>query len=144
MMYQIKMGSWAVLGADAAAVRTEVFVIEQGIPIVMEWDEQDAEALHAVAYNLTGQPVATGRLLCHGPQTGRVGRMAVKRDLRGAHLGLRILAALLDAARQRGDLQIVLHAQRSAEGFYAQAGFSPRGEPFDEVDIPHIEMIKRF
>ena len=142
-MYQIKTGSWTVLGADAAAVRTEIFVLEQGIPIEMEWDELDAEALHAVAYNSTGQPVATGRLLCHAPQTGRVGRMAVKRALRGTHLGLRILTALLDAARQRGDLEIVLHAQRSAEGFYLRAGFLPRGEPFDEVDIPHIEMIKR-
>jgi predicted GNAT family N-acyltransferase len=37
----------------------------------------------------------------------------------------------------------VLHAQRSAEGFYQRAGFICRGEPFDEADIPHIEMFKR-
>ena len=44
--YQIKTGSWAELGADAAQVRTEVFVHEQKIPVEMEWDEADSTALH--------------------------------------------------------------------------------------------------
>jgi len=36
----------------------------------------------------------------------------------------------------------MLHAQRSAEGFYQRLGFAPRGEPFDKVGIPHIEPFK--
>ncbi len=143
VMHEVKLGSWTSLGPDAATLRAEVFVHEQRIPVEMEWDELDAAALHAVAYNGLGQPVATGRLLRHEQQTGKVGRMAVKRVLRGSQLGRSILTALTDAARQRGDLTIVLHAQRSAEGFYLQAGFLPHGEPFDEADIPHIEMLKR-
>ena len=142
-MVQVKTGTWTELGDDAAAVRTDVFVHEQGIPVEMEWDELDAEALHAVAYDTCGQPVATGRLLRQGLQIAKIGRMAVKRSVRGSGLGGGILTALTDAARQRGDLAIVLHAQRSAQGFYLQAGFLPHGEPFDEADIPHIEMIKR-
>lgn len=143
IMHEVKLGSWSSLGADAASVRTEVFVREQRIPVEMEWDELDATALHAVAYNGLGQPVATGRLLRHDPQTGKVGRMAVKRALRGSQLGFSLLTALTNAAQQRGDLTLVLHAQCSAQSFYLQAGFSPQGEPFDEVDIPHIEMLKR-
>ncbi len=143
VMHEVKLGSWTSLGPDAAMVRVEVFVHEQRIPVEMECDELDAAALHAVAYNGLGQPVATGRLLRHDQQTGKVGRMAVKRVLRGSQLGRSILTALTDAAQQRGDLAIVLHAQRSAQGFYLQAGFLPHGEPFDEVDIPHIEMLKR-
>ena len=141
-MVEIKIGGWAELGPDAALVRTEVFVQEQRIPLDMEWDEADHSALHALAYNGLGQPVATGRLLTHTPGTGKIGRMAVKRLLRGSHLGRDILHALLDEARKRGDTEVVLHAQRSAEGFYQRLGFMPRGEPFDEVDIPHIEMVK--
>ena len=49
--------------------------------------------------------------------------------------------AVLQAARQRGDREVVLHAQRSAEGFYGRLGFQPRGEPFEEAGIPHIEMF---
>lgn len=137
----VQTGSWADLGLAAAAVRTEVFVQEQRIPKDMEWDDDDPTALHAVVFNRLGQPLATGRLLQHAPGVGRVGRMAVKRVLRGAALGDQVLQALLQAARARGDREVLLHAQRSAEGFYAKAGFAPRGAPFDEVGIPHVEMF---
>ena len=140
-MVSLKTGPWDALGPDASKVRTEVFVQEQRIPKEMEWDEADPTALHAVAYNRLGQPLATGRLLQHGPGQGRIGRMAVCRVLRGADLGRDVLHALMQAARQRGDHEVMLHAQRSAEGFYARLGFSPRGEPFEEAGIPHIEMF---
>ncbi len=141
-MVNIKAGSWADLGHDAAAVRTEVFVQEQGIPMAMEWDEGDATAIHAVAYNGLGKPIATGRLLQQAPGTGKIGRMAVKRVLRGAGLGRELLDALMTEAGQRGDTEVLLHAQRSAEGFYARLGFVARGEAFNEVEIPHIEMVR--
>ncbi|MDR3451363.1 MAG: YbgC/FadM family acyl-CoA thioesterase [Rhodoferax sp.] len=137
----IKVGTWAELGQDAARVRTEVFVQEQRIPMEMEWDEADHTAIHAVAYNRLGQPLATGRLLQHAPGVGKIGRMAVNRVVRGSQLGRRILQSLMDCARQRGDREVLLHAQRSAEGFYARAGYAPRGEPFYEVGIAHVEMF---
>ncbi|MBX3587540.1 MAG: YbgC/FadM family acyl-CoA thioesterase [Ramlibacter sp.] len=140
-MVVLRTGPWSELGADATRVRTEVFVNEQRIPMEMEWDEADRTALHAVASNRLGQPLATGRLLQPGPGVGQIGRMAVHRVLRGASLGRDILQALTEAAAQRGDRQLLLHAQRSAEGFYQRLGFRPRGVPFDEVGIPHIEMF---
>jgi YbgC/YbaW family acyl-CoA thioester hydrolase len=140
--YQIKTGTWAELGADAAQVRTEVFVHEQKIPAEMEWDEADQTALHAVAYNGLGQTIGTARLLQATPDTAKVGRMAVKRVLRGSNIGRDLLGALTGAAKQQGYQEVLLHAQRSAQGFYARAGFVVRGEPFEEVSIPHIEMFK--
>ncbi len=138
---QIRLGTWDELGRDAAKVRTEVFVEEQRIPLDEEWDESDAVALHAVTFNALGQPVATGRLVAEAPgSSSRIGRMAVLRVLRGSRLGSQVLQLLVDAARQRGDREVVLHAQRSAEGFYRRAGFEARGEPFHEVGIAHIEM----
>ncbi len=139
--YSIKTGNWAELGVDAAQVRTEVFVHEQKIPVEMEWDEADQTALHAVAYNALGQAIGTARLIEQTPKTAKVGRMAVKRVLRGSNIGRDLLHVLMDSAKQRGHQEVMLHAQRSAEGFYARAGFLVRGEPFEEVDIPHIEMF---
>lgn len=139
----IQTGDWIKLGPDARNLRTEVFVQEQGIPVELEWDEADAAALHAVAYNAIGQPIATGRLLTQQAGTGKVGRMAVKRVLRGSHVGQQLLLALLDCARARGDDEIVLNAQTSAQGFYRSIGFIARGELFDEAGIPHIEMVMR-
>ena len=141
--YSLKTGTWAELGQDAARVREEVFVIEQKIPIEMEWDSQDADALHAVAYNGLGQAIGTARLLEHTPEVAKIGRMAVKLTLRGGGIGHALLQALLLQAKQRGFNQVLLHAQRSAQRFYEQAGFAVTGEPFDEVGIPHIEMCKQ-
>lgn len=141
-MVDIRLGAWSELAEGARQVRTEVFLQEQRVPVEMEWDEADASAVHAVAYNRLGMPLATGRLLQHAPGVGRIGRMAVSRVLRGAGLGRDILQVLLKAAEQRGDRDVMLHAQRSAEGFYAGEGFVPRGAPFDEAGIPHIEMVK--
>jgi predicted GNAT family N-acyltransferase len=133
--YRLHVGAWATLQTWAAPVRLAVFVQEQGIPVAEEWDADDAHALHAVITDAQGVPVATGRLLQPQPGLAQVGR-------RGRHLGACILQALCDAAYARGDTQIVLHAQRSAEGFYRRHGFEPQGEPYDEVGIEHITMRK--
>ena len=45
------------------AVRHEVFVVEQGVPVELERDELDAAADHAVAVDAAGAVVGTGRLV---------------------------------------------------------------------------------
>ena len=141
-MTRMDVGSWDELRNGAADLRSQVFIQEQGIDPSIELDALDATAVHALLRNRLGQPVATGRLLVHAPGVGRVGRMAVHRVLRGGHYGQQVLQALTDAARARGDREVLLHAQRSAEGFYRRLGFQPLGEPFEEAGIAHIEMVK--
>lgn len=138
----VRTGDWASLGAAAAVVRTKVFVEEQGISQEDEWDEADATAVHAVVQNRLGQHVGTGRLLQESPGVARIGRMAVLHALRGAGIGQAVVAALEQAARSRGDVQVVLSAQRSAEGFYRNLGYELNGEPYEEVGIPHIPMAR--
>ena len=143
-MVQLHLGCWHDLHKLASPLRTEVFVHEQNVPADMEWDEADATALHCVAVNRMGLPLATGRLLVHAPGVARIGRMAVKKNLRGSDLGARVLQALVDAAQARGDQSVVLHAQCSAEGFYKRAGFSAHGPVFEEAGMAHIEMVRSF
>lgn len=139
-MVQVKTGNWAELGADAARIRTEVFVREQRIPAELEWDEADRTAVHAVAYNRLGQAIATGRLLPASGGVAAIGRMAVHQVLRGCRVGEQVLRALAAQAHQRGDRAIELHAQRTARDFYARLGFQAQGEPYEEAGIPHITM----
>ncbi len=141
-MVQVRTGEWASLGRDASAIRTAVFVEEQRIPAEMEWDSADAQCLHAVAYNRLGRPLATGRLLQHVPGVAKIGRMAVGQAVRGGGVGRAVLDALMQAARTRGDREVLLHAQTSAAPFYAKAGFLPRGAEFEEAGIPHLEMVR--
>jgi YbgC/YbaW family acyl-CoA thioester hydrolase len=139
---QMRTGGWPELGEAASLIRSRVFVEEQRIPAEMEWDEADATAVHALAYNRLGQPVATGRLLQPKPGVARIGRMAVHQALRGSGVGRQVLNALLSVATARGDREAVLHAQRTAVDFYSGLGFTPRGEPFEEAGIAHIEMAR--
>ena len=141
-MVEVRTGDWNALGRDAARLRTAVFVREQGIPADVEADALDASARHAVLYNRLGQPVATGRLLQQAPGVGRIGRMAVDRSVRGAQWGRVLLAALVEAARARGDTQVQLHAQCSAQGFYERAGFTVAGAPYEEAGLAHVLMIQ--
>jgi predicted GNAT family N-acyltransferase len=96
-----------------------------------------------VLYNRLGMPIAAGRLLQPSPGVGRIGRMAVDRSVRGAQWGRQLLDALVGAARARGDTEVQLHAQRSAEGFYRRAGFAVVGEPYEEAGIAHIAMARQ-
>jgi len=137
---ELKTGTWDSLQALAAPLRIEVFVKEQEIDPELEWDEADATALHAVVVNRLGQPVATGRLLQPQPKIAQIGRMAVSKPLRGINLGRMIVMALVEKARQRGDLEVILHAQCSAEGFYKRLGFKAHGPVFQDAGIDHIEM----
>ena len=141
-MVEVRTGDWNTLGRDAARLRTAVFVREQGIPADVEADALDASARHAVLYNRLGQPVATGRLLQQAPGVGRIGRMAVDRSVRGAQWGRVLLAALVEAARARGDTQEQLHAQCSAQGFYERAGFTVAGAPYEEAGLAHVLMTQ--
>ena len=141
-MVEVRTGDWNTLGRDAARLRTAVFVREQGIPADVEADALDASARHAVLYNRLGQPVATGRLLQQAPGVSRIGRMAVDRSVRGAQWGRVLLAALLEAARARGDTQVQLHAQCSAQGFYERAGFTVAGAPYEEAGLAHVLMTQ--
>lgn len=134
----LRVGDWVRLGEDARAVRFAVFVDEQGIDPSIELDEHDVLAVHAVAYDGEGRAIATGRLL----PDSRIGRMAVLARARNRGVGAAILRTLVAIAASRGDREIVLHAQRSAERFYAREGFEARGGEYVEAGIAHVTMVR--
>ena len=136
MKISIVTGDWDSLRDHAQSLRIEVFVVEQGVPVELEWDEADEVSTHAVAYDEEGQPVATGRLL----PDGHIGRMAVRKSARGQGIGAQVLRALLEEAKRLGYRELVLHAQTHAVEFYARHGFDLRGEEFMEAGIPHRIM----
>jgi YbgC/YbaW family acyl-CoA thioester hydrolase len=139
-MVDVRLGGWDRLGADARRVRQAVFSEEQGMAAELVADDSDAQALQAVAYNRFGVPVACGRLLRAAPGLAQIGRMAALATVRGAGLGTAVLDALLEAARERGDREVMLKAQSAAAPFYRRAGFAAVGEPFVEAGMPHLEM----
>jgi predicted GNAT family N-acyltransferase len=132
----IHTGDWVALNGDAKVIRFEVFVEEQKVPAELEMDHMDAVCVHAVAYDASGTPVGTGRLL----PDGHIGRMAVRKIARGSGVGGALLQVLMGQARARGDGQVVLSAQSHAAPFYERHGFVIDGEEFFEAGIAHINM----
>jgi predicted GNAT family N-acyltransferase len=126
---------------DAFAVRIAVFVGEQGIPRSEELDDFDVSATHCVGY-VDETPVAAGRLLLFDDYA-KIGRMAVLAAHRGTGLGARVLDALEREGIARGVRHFKLSAQLSARSFYERCGYTPHGDVYDEVGIPHIAMEKR-
>ncbi|MEN9320308.1 MAG: hypothetical protein RL039_121, partial [Pseudomonadota bacterium] len=57
--FEIRQGSWNDLGRMAGALRTAVFVREQGVPPELEMDVLDPLCLHVLALGADGQAVAT-------------------------------------------------------------------------------------
>ena len=139
-MFDVRQGSWAEQGAHAKALRHAVFAAEQGIAADLMSDAADVNAVHVLAFNRFGVPLATGRLLQAEAGVGKIGRMATSAAVRGAGLGDAVLQALMQAARVRGDRELVLQAQVSALGFYRRVGFVPEGEVFEEAGVKHQTM----
>nr|WP_315393331.1 GNAT family N-acetyltransferase [uncultured Duganella sp.] len=138
--YDIRLGDWSTMGADAKAIRLEVFVEEQQVPAELEMDSMDALCLHAVAYDAAGAPIGTGRLL----PDGHIGRMAVRKDARGTGVGGALLRALMEQAKARGQRQVLLSSQTHAAPFYERHGFTSEGDEFVEAGIAHLNMRHAF
>lgn len=125
---------------EARALREEVFIEEQGFN--EEFDEIDNVALHIVVYD-GSDAVAVCRMFESGTKgTYIVGRVAVKRELRGRHIGSDMVTALEDIVRERGGDTITLHSQCTAVDFYKNLGYEEFGEIEFEEDCPHIWMKK--
>lgn len=137
-MTELVLGTWAELAPMLVPLRREVFIVEQGVPEALEWDEYDAVSVHALAL-IEGEAVGCGRLL----PDGHIGRMAVRKAFRRQGVGRALLDSLVTTAIGRGLSLLQLHAQTHAQGFYAQAGFVAEGAEFDEAGIPHRRMVRR-
>ena len=135
----------------ALAIRTQVFVDEQHVPIGEEVDGDDTlaaiatRAVHVLG-RLDGAAIATARLV-FDPQAEtapHIGRVAVLLPHRGHGYGAAIMQALHAEARARGYGAVTLAAQVQAIPFYERLGYVARGPVFLDAGIAHRAMDLRF
>jgi predicted GNAT family N-acyltransferase len=139
--FTLRLCAWQDAEAELRAIRSRVFIQEQHVPEALEWDGEDAQALHVLAQDGAGQAIGTARLLLHD-RLAHLGRMAVLPAWRGQGVGRALLDALLAAAQARGARTAFLNAQTTAVGFYARAGFALEGDEFLDAGIPHLRMTR--
>ncbi len=129
--------------ATCRALRRIVFIEEQGVSEADEVDDLDGQATHLLA-RMEGRPVGSARLLTQG-DTGKIGRVCVLAEARGAGLGAALIRAAVAEFRNRpGVRQVKLGAQTHALGFYEKLGFAAFGPVYDDAGIPHRDMVLTF
>lgn len=127
--------------AQAAALRRDVFVVEQGVDPQLERDGADPLAWHVVAHDDSGQVWATGRLLDAGDHA-RLGRIAVRAVGRSSGAGALVVSALERLAGLLGLPVVRLHAQEPVVGFYQRLGYRADGPADFEAGLAHQWMVR--
>jgi predicted GNAT family N-acyltransferase len=131
--------SWEQAQPTAGPLRFAIFVGEQNVPSGIELDDLDANCVHAVAFDVDGKAIGTGRLL----PDGHIGRMAVVKEWRRRGIGAEILEALIAEARKRGHAEVLVSAQLQAAEFYREQGFVAEGKVYEEAGLLHQKMRKK-
>ena len=127
----VRVADWQKDNADLRRIREAVFIAEQSVPPELEWDDEDAQAIHFLALD-DDYAIGTARLL----PDGHIGRMAVLPHARTRGVGGALLRALLDEARCAGHTAVELSAQTHARAFYERHGFTPCAPFADYTDDP--------
>ncbi len=132
--------SWAAHQLAIAKIRRDVFIVEQGVPEELEWDEYDQSASHFGVIDSVNHEdlIAYGRLL----PTGKLTRMAVALSHRRHGHGSALVNHALSLAKSRALLDVHLDAQLTAMPFYRKLGFKAFGNPFWDAGIEHMAMKK--
>ncbi len=132
---EVRVADWYGNNGELRRIRQSVFIVEQAVPPELEWDAEDAQAIHFIAHS-NEYAIGTARLL----RDGHIGRVAVLRDWRGLGVGTALMQAALDKAHLLGLCEIKLAAQVQAIAFYERLGFQIISDEFIEAGIAHVEM----
>jgi predicted GNAT family N-acyltransferase len=136
--YQIIECRWhSEFQAKLKIVREQVFILEQSVPVALEWDEHDAAAIHLLALDNEGQALGCARILL---ASGTIGRMAVMPAWRDHGLGRALLTKAIVICQAHALDKISLSAQCHALAFYQKAGFVECSKPYLDANIWHVDM----
>ncbi|UWQ18241.1 GNAT family N-acetyltransferase [Jannaschia sp. M317] len=125
---------------DPLAIRSVVFVEEQGIALADEIDGEDPDCLHWLGTDADG-PVATLRVKILGP-TAKIQRVAVLRRARGRGLGAALMRHVMAELRSMAFARATLGAQIEAIRFYERLGFVAHGPIYDDAGLPHRDLSR--
>ena len=139
--WHAKIADWSKLKEREAikAIRHEVYIVEQSVPVDLEWDDYDSTCLHILVSGKAAENIATARMYIE-KGAAHIGRMAVLKPYRQQGIGSLMLVTLLEQAAINNVKEIKLNAQTAAVGFYQRYGFEMFGNEFQDAGIPHYKM----
>ena len=73
----------------------------------------------------------------------RLRQMAVQNNLQGKGIGATMMNFAENIARDAGYKKMIMHARKTAIGFYEKLGYKVSGKEFEEITILHLIMEKK-
>lgn len=125
------------------ALRKQVFVEEQGIPLELEIDGKDDSSFHVKVVNKKHEIIGTGRLTLESPSHGIISRIAIRQDYRKLGIGKKIIHYLEKIARQKELNELTLKPHKYLESFYASLGYIKYGDEEQVGSYALVNMKKQ-
>ena len=128
------------------ALRIEVFVKEQNVPIELELDDKDnsVDTIH-IGYFLGNILVGVARLIDMDKDIIHIGRVVIDKEHRGQGIGRELIVGCENIAKQilKKEVIIELSSQIQAEKFYESLGYSRVNDMiYLDAGIEHVDMRK--
>ena len=124
------------------ALRMKVLREPLGLSFKPEDLEKEKDDLLLCAFD-DGSILACCILSKIDEETCQLRQMAVIPSMQKNRLGSSLLDFAEKIAYDNGFRKIMMHARKTAIGFYQKQGYEIHGEEFEEVTIPHYEMQKQ-
>ncbi|MEP7280641.1 MAG: GNAT family N-acetyltransferase [Rubrivivax sp.] len=128
---------------DALALRSRVFVLEQGP--YQDPDGLDRHAWHLLGRDAAGALQAYLRVIDGGQRFAEpsIGRVVTSPEARGSGHGRRLVSeGLVRCAQVWPGQPVRISAQSHLQRFYGGFGFRTAGTEYLEDGIPHVEMLR--
>ncbi|WP_018617184.1 GNAT family N-acetyltransferase [Segetibacter koreensis] len=122
-------------------LRTQILRKPLGLTFSPEDLEKEKDNLLIAAYE-DDEMLGCCMLIQVAPDTVQLRQMAVKAGLQGKGIGRVLMQFAENIAADRGNKKIIMHARKTAAGFYEKLGYKIVGKEFKELNIPHFNMEK--
>ena len=128
------------------ALRIEVFVKEQKVPMELELDEKDnsKNTVH-IGYFNDNKLIGVARIIDLNRDVVHIGRVAIDKNYRGKGIGRELIIGCENIAKQilKKEVIIELSAQIQAEKFYESLGYNRISDKiYLDAGIEHVDMRK--
>ena len=128
------------------ALRIEVFVKEQKVPMELEFDEKDnSENTVHVGFFDNNKLIGVARLIDLDKDVIHIGRVVIDKEYRGQGIGRELIIGCETIAQQilKRKIIIELSAQIQAENFYKSLGYNRVNDIiYLDAGIEHVDMRK--
>ena len=128
------------------ALRIEVFVKEQKVPMELEFDEKDnSENTVHVGFFDNNKLIGVARLIDLDKDVIHIGHVVIDKEYRGQGIGRELIIGCENIAQQilKRKIIIELSAQIQAENFYKSLGYNRVNDIiYLDAGIEHVDMRK--